>query len=116
MTKNGAVVLGGIGLSEINTEIGKVIRRQRKTLDFTQEKLAELADLNVTFIGEIERGHTNPTVDTLNKISEALQLSLGQLINAAESREKPKDQVQQLLTEYTDRLLAICEKRERGGF
>lgn len=99
-------------MSELNDKIGQVIRRQRKFLDYTQENLAELSDLNVTFIGEIERGHCNPTVDTLNKIAGALGCSLTDILSAAENHNSVKDKVTALLSEYADKLFALYEDKQ----
>lgn len=80
-------------------------------MDYTQEQLAELSDLNVTFIGEIERGHCNPTIDTLNKIAGALNLTLSQLISASETQTAPKAEVEKLLLEYTEKITSVYEEK-----
>lgn len=99
-------------MSKLNQEIGEIIRKRRKSIDYTQEKLAELSDLNVTFIGEMERGHCNPSIDTLHKISQALAMPLSQLIYAAEGQpEEPAEQIQKVLTEYTDKILNILKEK-----
>lgn len=54
--------------------IGANIRRYRKLRGMTQEALAMAADLDLRYLGGIERGEHNPTVSVLGRISEALEI------------------------------------------
>ena len=47
----------------------------------SQERLAELADLNRNFIGMVERGETNITVKNLESISKAFEMDIKELFN-----------------------------------
>lgn len=60
--------------------IGNKIRNLRKQKLLTQECLAELANINVTYLGKIEREESSPTIDTLDKIAKALNTSLIDLL------------------------------------
>jgi len=60
-------------------KLGLKIRIERQKQKMSQEKLAELADLNRNFIGLIERGETNVTVKNLESIANALKLELKEL-------------------------------------
>ena len=51
---------------------GKAVKRIRESKSISQERLAELAQLNRTFISQIENGNTNPTLTTILKLSGAL--------------------------------------------
>lgn len=64
---------------EIRLRFGKAIRRRRRDLDMTQEKLAELAELHRTYISNLERGEANPTLDIINRLAKALDISIAQL-------------------------------------
>ena len=68
-------------ISEINRKIGIRIRVARLDNKISQEKLAELSDLNKNTIGSIERGEISPTIETLYKISEAIGIELHDLVN-----------------------------------
>ncbi len=59
---------------------GSNLRRQRTALKMTQEKLAELSDLNVRTIQKIEAGQTNILVTTAKRIQKALRCSWDKLI------------------------------------
>lgn len=65
--------------SQIAYKLGNKIRIERKKRKFSQEKLAELADLNRNFIGMIERGETNITVKNLENIAIALKVNIKDL-------------------------------------
>jgi transcriptional regulator with XRE-family HTH domain len=62
---------------EINyKERGARVRAERRRLDLTQEKLAEMADISESFMGHIERGGRTLSIETLAKIANALNLSI----------------------------------------
>ena len=67
--------------SEFNTKICLRIKFERIKRNLSQEQLAELADLNRNTIGNIERGIASPTVDTLEKLSKAFNISVIDLID-----------------------------------
>ena len=66
---------------EIRKGLGKRIRELRMSGGFTQEKLGEKAGLNYKFIGELERGKVNVSLDSLAKIAEALMVKVGDLFS-----------------------------------
>lgn len=59
--------------------LGKRIRHLRLLHEFTQQELGEKADVSYKYIGAIERGEKNPTVDNIAKIAKALDVELYQL-------------------------------------
>jgi DNA-binding XRE family transcriptional regulator len=56
--------------------IGDAIRRYRKRADLTQEKLAESADLNPKYLGEIERGEKIISIEALLRIAKAIKVPI----------------------------------------
>lgn len=66
-------------MSEIARSIGKRIRNYRNNLGLSQEKLAELSGCHPTYIGQIERGEKNATLESVEKISTALNIPLSKL-------------------------------------
>lgn len=66
---------------EIRRLVGDRIRFLRKTKGWSQEELGEYAALSHKFIGEIERGTVNPSLDTLLGISKALQVEIAKLFS-----------------------------------
>ena len=59
-------------MKELKTLVGHRIRSYREQRHLTQERLAELAGFYPTYIGQLERGEKNPTIETMWKISRAL--------------------------------------------
>ncbi len=59
--------------------LGKRIRELREKQNWSQEELAEYADLDRTYIGGIERGERNVAVLNLSCIAKALKISLKEL-------------------------------------
>jgi transcriptional regulator with XRE-family HTH domain len=60
--------------------LGENIRMHRRNLGWSQEKLAEKSDLHHNYIGDIERGEENVSVDALRRIAEALKVRLCDLV------------------------------------
>jgi len=67
--------------SNLQKIIGKNLSRIRKEKKMSQETLANLADIDRTYIGYIENGKYNITISKLQQIAEALDVSLNELIN-----------------------------------
>ena len=59
---------------------GKRIKEARNKAHFTQEVLAEKADIAVTYLGEIERGEKTPSLDVLISLAESLKVSCDYLL------------------------------------
>jgi transcriptional regulator with XRE-family HTH domain len=80
------------GQSNINRRFGKAIRRRRRELDFSQEELAERADLHRTYISDIERGERNPSLENIEKLAKALNISIARLLTdySVEVESKPE--------------------------
>ena len=55
---------------------GKRVRELRKKSGFSQEQLADKAGLHRTYIGAIERGEQNISVDNIDRIAKALKVSI----------------------------------------
>jgi len=66
-------------MSDINKEVGFRIRSLREDRNLSQEKLAELADLHRTYIGQIERGEKNIGLKNLQRIANALGVNIKDL-------------------------------------
>ena len=61
--------------------LGENIRARRKQTGFSQEKLAEQADLHPVYVGNVERGEENISIDSLARIAHALNVSISDLVN-----------------------------------
>ena len=75
-------------MQEICKIIGQRIRNHRNRLGLSQEQLAEKSGLHNTYIGQIERGEKNATLETLTKIIAGLEISFGELFENLDASEK----------------------------
>ena len=68
-------------MSDIAKIIGQRIRNYRTQKGLSQEKLAELAGCHPTYIGQVERGEKNATLESVEKIASAMDISLSELFD-----------------------------------
>jgi transcriptional regulator with XRE-family HTH domain len=65
---------------KLSAIVGNNIKKYRKKLNISQEELADKAGLHRTYIGGIERGERNITLDSLQVIATALNVAPVELI------------------------------------
>jgi len=68
----------------LQRNLGDVIRDERLALNLSQEALAERCQLHRTYIGIVERGETNISIQNVVRIANALNMRVWKLIRAAE--------------------------------
>lgn len=59
--------------SQLRARLGAALQRQRLRRRLTQGQLSELADLSLKYVGEIERGEANTTLDVVERLADALE-------------------------------------------
>ena len=69
--------------NNINSKIGLKVKLLRTKLKLSQEELAERAELSKNFVGAIERGTSSPTIETLDRVAKALEVSLPELVDTS---------------------------------
>lgn len=92
-------------LMNIQMTLGQQVRALRRQRRLTQEQLAELAGVSLQHIGEIERGQGNPTLNSLVKLSDALDISLSELFENSEqykSEKEMRDLLHQLVEQSSE--------------
>lgn len=67
-------------MPNISVILGQRIRLYRKERHLSQEKLAELSCLHPTYIGQLERGEKNASMESIHKICVALQIPMSKLV------------------------------------
>ena len=65
--------------------LGQNVRRRREARELTQEKLAEKAGLDPTYISGIERGLRNPGIKNVAKLAKALGLTTAELCQGVDA-------------------------------
>ncbi|NLL80517.1 MAG: helix-turn-helix transcriptional regulator [Clostridiales bacterium] len=91
-------------MESISVIIGSRIRSYRKSQNLSQEKLAEMAEIHPTYLGQLERGEKSPTIEIINKIANALQVPLSRLFSNLSLEDTalpsyPQDRILQLLSD-----------------
>ncbi|MCM1024721.1 MAG: helix-turn-helix domain-containing protein [Prevotella sp.] len=71
-------------MDEQSLEVGQRISSLRKSYGYTQERLAEMADISVQFLIQIEHGKKTMKIATLRRLSSALSVSADYIINGSE--------------------------------
>jgi transcriptional regulator with XRE-family HTH domain len=60
--------------------LAKNIRELRRSQGISQEELAELSGLHRTYVGSVERGERNVSIDNIEKLADALQRDVVDLL------------------------------------
>lgn len=69
----------------IAEKFGKRIRALRKSKKLSQEELAEKCGLHTTYIGQIERGEKNASLESIQKLSNGLGISIAEIFSTFKS-------------------------------
>ena len=72
---------GGLKAVDKKQLIGARIKEVRNKKGLTQEQLSEKMEINPKYLSSIERGCENPTLNTLIKLSESLEVDLGEIFS-----------------------------------
>ena len=65
----------------LERRFGRAVREAREGLGWSQERFAELANLNRSYLGEIERGVVSASLATVEKIASALEIPPSELLS-----------------------------------
>jgi len=68
-------------LKKIRKNLGERIRTLRKAKGYSQEAFAYECDLHRTYMGDVERGERNISVDNIAKIAARLNISISELFS-----------------------------------
>ena len=99
-------------MSELNRTVGKRIRKYRKAIGLTQEQLAEKCRLHPAYIGQLERGEKNATLNSIQTICVGLHIPMEQLLSGitsetADSNVPMSGQIMDRLADLSDPELHI---------
>ncbi len=73
-------------MADLDIEIGKRIRQKRREMKLTQEKLAEMVNINAQYLSRVERGVARPSLELLYAFAETLNCSVYVFLPAAVER------------------------------
>ena len=91
-------------------ELGMKLREARNKAGFTQEQLAEKADIGVMYLGEIERGVKMPSMKIFIKLIEALDISADYILR----NELPSGK-EYVLDQITEKLADLTPKQRKAA-
>jgi transcriptional regulator with XRE-family HTH domain len=83
--------------------LGKRIQELRKSKNLSQELLAEHSGMTTNYVGKIERGEAQPTLEALMAIAKALKSNLSGLFTYLD-RPLTKDETKAKIRELLDQL------------
>lgn len=92
-----------VAITSIYQHIGRRVREERTRRDWTQERLAEKAEVYFSFIGQLERGVKKPSLATIKRIADALGIRAGELFDEGQppARYLPEEKLKHLLHGYS---------------
>jgi XRE family transcriptional regulator, regulator of sulfur utilization len=71
-------------MNTLNNQFGFIVRQSRESRGWSQEVLADRANLNRSYLGEVERGSAMPSLATVEKLARAFNTSMSDLVARAE--------------------------------
>lgn len=77
-----------MGDKRFSAVFGTVLQQRRRTVGLSQEALADRAGVHRTYVGLVERGERNASLDVANAFAKALGVSLSEMIRAVEKRTR----------------------------
>lgn len=84
-------------------KLGERLRELRQQHEQTLLQLAHATSLSVSYLSDLERGRTNPSIDTLEKIAGTYQITLGDLVAGVEGwQTSPQEELPAGLAELVD--------------
>jgi two-component system, response regulator len=84
---------------DLKALLGMAIKTERCVLGFSQEELAERAGLHRTYVSDVERGARNPSIASIDKLAQALKLSVSALFQRSGNGGRLSEFVEILLVE-----------------
>ena len=103
-------------MADLQETVGTVIRRERSMLQLTMKELAERSAISVVYLGEIERGKKYPSSIVLERLAEALDMEVYDLLQlvAEELRAVMEPEVQHAIG-FTSRRVTTPEAHVGAG-
>ena len=71
--------MAGNPRTDVGQQFGAVVRRFRSERGYSQEAFAAACGLHRTYVGGIERGERNVSIDNIARIADALGVRIGDL-------------------------------------
>ncbi len=99
-------------MSDLARRVGERLRNYRLQEGYSQDALAERAGVHPTYIGQLERGEKNATLESIEKIADSLNLPLAKLFEGI----PPKGNVSDIPAECYRLIQALPVKKQEQLF
>jgi transcriptional regulator with XRE-family HTH domain len=97
----------------LRESFGKRIRQLRESMGLTQEQLASKVGMDYKYLGSVERGERNITIDNIQRIAEAFGVETYQLFFFSLEGLKPQEEV---IEEKIEDILERCDAEKKQLF
>lgn len=77
-------------MGALRHQLGRAVRRLRLAKGFSQEAFADAVGVHRTYMGAVERGETNISLDNLARLAEGLDIPVSRLFAEAEAEVAPE--------------------------
>lgn len=72
---------------DVKELVGKRVKELRKNLELSQEALAYKAEVDRTYVTDVENGRRNISIETLEKLIDALEVSISEFFNSKDFKK-----------------------------
>ena len=105
-------------MDSIAVVVGTRIKELRNERKWTQEQLAEYANLHVSYVIALEKGRKNASLDVLYRISNAFELPLSEFFDIPQVKVSPirtleerqrEERIETLVREFSQKLIREIE-------
>jgi quercetin dioxygenase-like cupin family protein len=107
-------------MSKTLTDLGKKIRQERSSRQMTLERFSEMTGLSKSFLSQVERGITEPSITSLKKIAKQFGFSVvnlfqnGDSANSGWTYDQPVQKAPDVKTAYVERAAVVrADRRKR---
>ncbi len=98
-------------MNTLQKELGARIKQLRKISCWTQEELAEKANMDYKYLGAIERGEKNLTLANIEKIAKGLGVETHQLFLFSLKKTQPEEKTTEIKIKD---LFKMCGEKEKN--
>lgn len=95
--------------NNLKQEIGQRVRECRLDAGYTQAQCAEVMDISINFLSEIENGKKGMSQETICKFCQALQISADYILFGSQNKKLPYTMIQMVNDLSSERLSVLYE-------
>lgn len=99
-------------MKDLAVRLGARIKALRKSRGYSQEQLADKCDITSKYLSRLEVGQQSPSIETLGKLAEALNVEFWELCNFGHegSRKELQELLRRIIHESDDMKLRLAVK------